>query len=92
MTSTSPTDNVSAMNDSDPTPPISRIHSGNEPEHSGASNNDRELCEFLTLLEDDIRSHPEKLIALDSTLLARLDSLIGGLDVDINSSLSADDE
>ncbi|MGF6332044.1 hypothetical protein ABH909_004922 [Pseudomonas sp. BS3782 TE3695] len=80
------------MNDSNPTPPISRIHSGSEPERSDASNNDREICEFLTLLEDDIRSHPEKLVALDSTLLARLNSLIGGIDVDINARLSADDE
>jgi antitoxin PrlF len=44
------------------------------------------------LLEDDIRSHPEKLVALDSTLLARLDSLVGVIEVDINSPLSADDE
>lgn len=92
MTSTSPTDNVSAMNVSNSTPPNSRIHSGNEPKRSDASNNDRELCGFLTLLEEDIRSHPEKLTALDSTLLARLNSLIGGINVDINSALSADDE
>jgi hypothetical protein len=50
------------------------------------------FCEFLKLLEDDILGNPEKLIALVSMLLARLDSLIGGLDVDINSPLSADDE
>ncbi|WP_442968579.1 type II toxin-antitoxin system PrlF family antitoxin [Pseudomonas sp. ZY71] len=54
--------------------------------------NDWGLCEVLTLLEDDILSTPGKLIALDSTLLARLNSLIGGIDVDINSPLSADDE
>ncbi|MCY1464893.1 hypothetical protein D9M71_829710 [compost metagenome] len=92
MTSPSPTDIVIGMNVSNPTPPISRIHSGNEPERSDASYNDRELSDFLTLLEDDIRSHPEKLIALDSALPPRLDSLIGRLDVDINSPLSADDE
>jgi hypothetical protein len=92
MTSASTTDNVSAMNDSNPFPPIPTIHPCCESERTDASENDRELCEFLTLLEDDIRSNPEKLVALDSTLLARLDSLIGGIDVDINSPLPADDE
>lgn len=57
-----------------------------------ASVNDQELYRFLRLLEDNILSNPEKLIVLDSTFLARVDSLIGGLDVDINSPLSADDE
>ena len=92
MTSTSPTDNVSTMNDSDPTSAISTIHSCNESERKSTTKNSQELCEFLKLLEDDILSNPEKLIALDSTLLARLDSLIGGLDVDSRSPLSADDE
>jgi antitoxin PrlF len=54
--------------------------------------NDQELYRFLGLLEDDILSNPQKLIVLDSTLLARVDSLIGGLVVDINSPLPADDE
>ena len=57
-----------------------------------ASVNDQELYRFLGLLEDDILSNPQKLIVLDSTLLARVDSLIGGLVVDINSPLPADDE
>jgi antitoxin PrlF len=61
-------------------------------EHVGASEYDLELCGFLKLLEDDILSNPEKLIALDSTLQARLDSLVGDIEVDINSPLSADDE
>jgi antitoxin PrlF len=80
------------MNDSDPTPSTPIIHSRTESECIDATEHDRELGEFLKLLEDEIQSHPEKLIALDSTLLAHLDSLIGGLDVDINSPLSADDE
>jgi hypothetical protein len=92
MTSTSPTDIVGGMNDSDPTPSIPTIHSHNEPERIDASEDDQVLFGFLSLLDDDIRSHPEKLIALDSTLLARLDSLVGGIEVDINSPLSTDDE
>lgn len=92
MTSTSPTDIVSAMNDSDPTSSSPTSRSRNESECIDATEHDRELCEFLTLLEDDIQSNPEKLIALDSTLLARLDALIGDIEVDINSPLPAGDK
>lgn len=80
------------MNDSNSTLSISIPLPRDVSQHAGASEDDQVLRGFLTLLDDDIRSHPEKLIALDSTLLARLDSLIGGLDVDINFPLSADDE
>ena len=92
MTSASVADNVSTMNDSNPTSSVSTILSRSESDGIDASKNDREFCEFLTLLEDDILSSSGKLIALGSTLLVRLDSLIGGIDVDINSPLSADDE
>ncbi|MNI70018.1 putative regulator PrlF [compost metagenome] len=80
------------MNNSDPNSFIPTSHSRNESECIDATEHARELCEFLKLLEYDILSNPEKVIALDSTLLARLDSLIGGMDIDINSPLSADDE
>jgi antitoxin PrlF len=80
------------MNNSDPTLSTPTSHSRSDPECIDDSENDQMQFEFLTLLEDDIRSHPAKLVALDTTLLARLDSLIAGLDVDINSPLSADDE
>lgn len=92
MTSASTTDSVTAMNDSKPNSPVTRILARNESERTHSSEGERELCEFLTLLKNDIQSNPEKLVALDSTLLARLDSLIGGMDIDINSPLSADDE
>ena len=92
MTSTSPTDIVSAMNDSDPTSTIPTIHSRNESECVDTTEHSQVLSVFLKVLDDDIRRHPEKLIALDSTLLAQLDSLIGGIAVDINSPLPADDE
>jgi antitoxin PrlF len=92
MTSASSADNVSSMNDSNPASSVSTILSRSETDGTDASKNDQELCEFLTLLEDDILGNPGKLIALDSTLQVRLDSLIGYIDVDINSPLSADDE
>ncbi|WP_150770723.1 hypothetical protein [Pseudomonas fluorescens] len=75
------------MNGSNPIPSTSTIQSRNALEHAGTSEYDLELCGFLKLLEDDILSNPEELIALDSMLPARLNSLIGGLDVDINSPL-----
>ena len=80
------------MNDSNPASSESTILSRNETDGTETTKNDRELWEVLTLLEDDILTTPGKLIALDSTLLVRLDSLIGCIDVDINSPLSADDE
>ena len=92
MTSASSADNVSTMNDSNSTSSISTILFRNETDGADTSKNDRVLSEFLTLLEGDILSNPGKLIALDSTLIVRLDSLISGIDVDINSPLSADDE
>jgi antitoxin PrlF len=80
------------MNASNPTSSVSTILTRNETDGTETTKNDRELWEVLTLLEDDILTTPGKLIALDSTLLVRLDSLIGCIDVDINSPLSADDE
>lgn len=92
MTSASSAHNVTTMNDSNPTSSVSPILSRNETDGTDTTKNDRELCEVLTLLEGNILSSPGNLIALDSTLLARLNSLVGGIDVDINSPLSADDE
>jgi antitoxin PrlF len=80
------------MNDSDPTSSSPTSHSHTESEYIDATEHDRELGGFLQLLDDDIRCHPEELIALDTTHLARLDSLVGGIEVDINSPLSAVDE
>ena len=93
MTSASVADSVSvsAMNDSNPTPSNPTIHPRNESERTDASENERALRGFLKLLEDDIQSNPEKLIVLDSSFVARLDSLIGGIDVDISPQLSAND-
>lgn len=92
MTSDTSTDSVSAMNDSNPASSIPTIRACREAEYADASKNDQELCKFLGLLENDIASHPERLIALDPTLVARLGSLVGGIDVDLNTPLIADDE
>ncbi len=47
---------------------------------------------FLDFLARDIDSHPERLQAVGEDLLARVRSLVGGVEVDLEAPLSADDE
>ena len=50
------------------------------------------LGQFLNFLADDIANHPERLQAIDPTLVQRIQSLTGGIDVDLDAPLSVDDE
>ena len=50
------------------------------------------LGQFLAFLAADITRHPERLQAVDAGLAQRLQALVGGVDVDLNAALSADDE
>ena len=50
------------------------------------------LGQFLGFLAADITRHPERLQAVDVGLVQRLQSLVGGVDVDLDAALSADDE
>ena len=50
------------------------------------------LGQFLGFLARDIASHPERLQAVDSGLVQRLQSLVGGVEADLDATLSADDE
>lgn len=50
------------------------------------------LGEFLALLAHDMASHPEHLLAVDARFLKRLQSLTGGIEVELDSTLSPDDE
>lgn len=50
------------------------------------------LGQFLDFLARDIASHPERLQAIDASFVQRLQSLTGGIEVDIDASLSADGE
>lgn len=50
------------------------------------------LGQFLDFLARDIASHPERLQAVDASLVQRLQSLVGGVNVDLDTALSADDE
>ncbi len=50
------------------------------------------LGQFLNFLARDISNHPEGLQAVDAGLARQLQSLVGGVEVDLDASLSADDE
>lgn len=50
------------------------------------------LGQFLSFLAQDIASHPERLQSVDAALVQRLQSLVGGVEVDLDAPLSADDE
>jgi antitoxin PrlF len=50
------------------------------------------LDQFLSFLASDIANHPERLEAIDAGLVQHLQSLTGGIDVDLDIALSADDE
>lgn len=50
------------------------------------------LSEFLGFLTRDIASHPERLQVIDGNFVQRLRSLTSGIEVDLDATLSADDE
>ena len=50
------------------------------------------LGHFLGFLARDIAEHPERLQAIDAGFMQRLQSLTGGIEVDLDAALSADDE
>lgn len=50
------------------------------------------LGQFLGLLGRDIASHPERVRAVDARLAQRIQSLVGGVEVDLDAPLPADDE
>lgn len=58
----------------------------------GSESDDPVLGQFLSFLARDIARHPERLQAIDATFVQRLQSLTGGIDVNLDAPLSADDE
>ncbi len=50
------------------------------------------LGQFLGFLARDIASHPERLQTVDASFVQRLQALTGGIEVDLDASLAADDE
>lgn len=61
-------------------------------EPARAEDADPVLGPFLDLLEADIKAHPDHLKAFDGALHARLQALVGDMEVDLDQPLSADDE
>ena len=57
-----------------------------------SEDDDPVLGQFLGFLARDIASHPERLRAVDAGLVQRLQSLVGGIDVDLDAALTAADE
>ena len=50
------------------------------------------LRQFLGFLARDIASHPERVKEIDVSFVLRLQALTGGIEVDLDAPLSADDE
>jgi antitoxin PrlF len=50
------------------------------------------LGQFLGFLARDIARHPERVQAVDASLAQRIHALVGGVEVDLDAVLSADDE
>jgi len=44
--------------------------------------------QFLSFLSTDLARHPERLQTIDSSLVQRIRSLVGGVEVDLNTALS----
>lgn len=57
-----------------------------------AEEDDPVLGLFLGFLSRDIVNHPERLQSFDAGFMQRLQSLTGGIDVDLDAVLSEDDE
>ncbi len=50
------------------------------------------LGQFLGFLAQDIAQHPDRLQAVNSALHQHIQSLVGGIEVDLDAPLSKDDE
>lgn len=50
------------------------------------------LGQFLGFLARDIAKHPERLMSVDASLVQRIQSLTGAVEIDLDAPLSADDE
>ena len=49
------------------------------------------LVAWLALLDRDMTEHPERLQVMDAGLVQRIQTLVDGVTVDLDASLSADD-
>lgn len=57
-----------------------------------SQDDDPVIGQFLNFLARDIANHPGRLHAINSEFVQRLKSLVDDVEIDLDSSLSADDE
>jgi len=62
------------------------------PRVAAGGDDDPALVPFLGFLARDISEHPERLQAVDADFAQRIQALVGGVEVDLDAPLSADDE
>lgn len=63
-----------------------------EPVRSQNSDEDPALTGFLKLLEEDIRDNPTRIAAFGAARLTRIETLVGDLDVDLETALDLADD
>jgi len=56
------------------------------------SSEDPVIGHFLHFLASDMTAHPERLAAIPTGLVQRIQSLVGNVDIDLDAALTADDE
>jgi antitoxin PrlF len=59
---------------------------------AGDCDDDPVLGRFLGFLARDLADHPHRLQNLDAGLVDRIESLVGGIEVDLDATLPDDDE
>lgn len=61
---------------------------------SGQNSDDDDpiLSQFLIFLAKDMAEHPTHMQTVSSELLHRIQSLVGGIDIDLNEPLATDEE
>lgn len=59
---------------------------------TASEGDDPALGLFLSFLARDIASHPERLQPVDASLVQRLQSLVGDIEIDLDAALPAGDE
>lgn len=59
---------------------------------AAGESDDSALAPFLGFLARNLAEHPERLQAADTDLAQRIQALVGGVEVDLDAPLSADDE
>lgn len=68
------------------------IEPGSPIPHADLMVEDPEIVRVLEMLERDILTNPEKLKPISQALINRMVELVDGVDLDLDATLSPDDE